>query len=165
MFKSLIEEILGDYSVKPAAGLKSLNQKDHGQIKYINYKNLGSYKKNWCWYNCKMHSNKYGGEIIFGWALHDKGDLQIAQHHAVWLSPDNEYIDITPNTPDKKTTFLIDNRTPFDYEGLRSPSSFFFFKEDNAGGWGSSLNDLNKYFVIHKIDPDRETLELLKNMI
>lgn len=77
-----------------------------------------------CWYNSKIHSDATGGSVVFGWALYAEHDARLmAQHHAVWKTPDGDLVDVTPNPWVAEVLFLPDHRVPFDYDGFRCPYS------------------------------------------
>lgn len=80
-----------------------------------------------CWFNIQKEVRAGNGIAIFGWALWD-GPFETtcaAQHHAVLLKPNNEYVCVTPSESGATTfdsiTFIADERVPFDYEKLRQP--------------------------------------------
>lgn len=50
-----------------------------------------------CFVNVENKMKKDGGKVQYGWAIwYLPGILMEAEFHAVWLSPDGEYIDISP---------------------------------------------------------------------
>ncbi len=76
-----------------------------------------------CYGNVENHIKKHGGKVQYGWVIwEDLHTLLDAEFHAVWVSGEGEYIDVTPKAdgeqdilflPDSKKTFtgeeLIDN--------------------------------------------------------
>lgn len=163
MFKDLIQLLLEE-NVRPAKGVSLLQQENDKKTLKIRYhKTLENYQPLHCWYNCKAHVNKYGGDVIFGWALYDFKEYQLAQHHAVWLSPNKEYFDITPekNRVNDTTIFLIDNRAPFDYATFKHPFSLYKFKKENIRIWGESFDNYSKDFCIAVKTPTPEILKFI----
>lgn len=73
-------------------------------------------KLNNCFNNVAKKVKNEGGEIVFGWALLPQRHILEAEKHAIWKSPDEQYIDITPRPfPIPKLQFVIDDE--FKYEG------------------------------------------------
>ena len=51
-----------------------------------------------CFFNVKTKVEKDGGQIQFGWTIREWPKIMIeAEFHAIWISPENTPIDITPN--------------------------------------------------------------------
>jgi hypothetical protein len=71
-----------------------------------------------CFPNVMRQVAEGGGGIVYGWALWQCGWLFIeAEHHAVWESPNGEWLDITPQVPPvAHTLFLPDKRAIYDFE-------------------------------------------------
>lgn len=83
---------------------------------------MPGFKHGHCWYNSKIHSDAVGGSVVFGWALYaEHGCRLIAQHHAVWKTPNGNLVDVTPNPGFVEVLFLPDPRVPFDYVEFRCP--------------------------------------------
>ena len=75
-----------------------------------------------CFSNVLSVQTNYGGKSKFGWTFFHRysetnGDYVIVSHHAVWLSPSNFLVDVTPFhseikhqpiTKDEKVLFLPD---------------------------------------------------------
>ncbi len=73
-----------------------------------------------CWYNVYAQKSRKQGEIVFGWSLWDVEHAVEAQHHAVWLSPDGNMLDITPNESNSPyTVFAVDRGREFRFETLK----------------------------------------------
>jgi hypothetical protein len=121
--------------VLPARGTSSITQVNDGSIIKVKKLENSPYEELYCWYNCKAHKLKNGGEIAFGWVLDFQKNMFHAQHHAVWISKENEYIDVTPSR-NEETTFLIDGRAPFCYETYRHPPNFYYEPKKKLLGWG-----------------------------
>lgn len=98
-------------NVRPAKGTVSVTQANEGEVIKVKKLEISPYKALYCWYNCKAHALKYGGEVIYGWSLNFKNEMYQAQCHAVWLSLKGEYIDVTPDhgtcQPDLDTSLKI----------------------------------------------------------
>lgn len=63
-----------------------------------------------CYGNVEKKINKDGGEIYYGWKIHQTNILCEAEHHAVWKDNIDNLIDITPNESDSNhILFLPDN--------------------------------------------------------
>ena len=70
-----------------------------------------------CHNNVRVYKEKNGGDIVFGWTIwqHPKIMLE-AEFHAIWKSPQNEYLDITPNKMSfGKILFLPDASRSYDF--------------------------------------------------
>ncbi len=69
-----------------------------------------------CFDNVLLKINNDGGSVHYGWKIHKGPIVYEAERHAVWVSPNNEFIDITPEYPSVPTTlFVSDNK--FTYYG------------------------------------------------
>jgi hypothetical protein len=70
-----------------------------------------------CFFNVKAKVEKDGGKIQFGWAIWEWPNVMIeAEFHAIWISPENTPVDITPNAANmQKILFLPDNVREYDY--------------------------------------------------
>ena len=72
----------------------------------------------YCFQNVKNYTQYKGGFIQFGYSIWEYPKLFIeAEHHAVWISLDGEFVDITPsNDGDKFRLFLPDNSAIYDFD-------------------------------------------------
>jgi len=73
-----------------------------------------SFLINECYENVRIKIQRDGGNIQYGWQIWEWFNVYIeAEFHAVWLSPSNQYVDITPKAAHvTKILFLPDpNRT------------------------------------------------------
>jgi hypothetical protein len=69
-----------------------------------------------CFNNVARKVAKDGGSIVYGWALLPQKHILEAEKHAIWKTPDGEYLDITPRSiPIPMLQFVIDDE--FKYEG------------------------------------------------
>lgn len=121
-----------------------------------------------CFWNVADHAKEHGGEIVFGWSIHEWPHLfWEAQHHAVWRAPDGELIDITPPAAPGGTATLF----------VEDPSSAF----DLDSGFGDPEDDqrvplvpssaLRSYTDIgfhirnrrHALPPDRHASDRMLN--
>jgi hypothetical protein len=68
-----------------------------------------------CFTNIESKIQRDGGSVQYGWAIwYLPGTLMEAEFHAVWLSPEGEPIDITPQSiPCTKILFLPDHRRKY----------------------------------------------------
>lgn len=71
-----------------------------------------NYAKNtFCHQNVLEKIKIDGGKIHFGWAIYKSNTMIEAEKHAVWESPNEDLIDITPNEANlKQIMFVPDNR-------------------------------------------------------
>ncbi len=85
---------------------------------FINVAPTFEAKKNECFYNVRNHTEKNGGNIIYGWSIWIWKNVYIeAEHHAVWKTLNEELVDITPKEDnEKKILFLPDSESVYDYE-------------------------------------------------
>jgi len=70
-----------------------------------------------CFFNVKTKVEKDRGKIQFGWTIWEYPNILIeAEFHAIWISPKNTPIDITPNPANmQKILFLPDSERVYDY--------------------------------------------------
>jgi len=90
-----------------------------------------------------------GGQVLYGWQLWEWFDVLLeAEFHAVWLSPENELVDVTPNPFEvEKILFLPD--PSMRYEGkqvnnVRVPLSSNPLTRDFIGIWNAIFRIQNK---------------------
>jgi len=73
-----------------------------------------------CFHNVRQRVAKFGGEIVFGWAIWEwAGVLVEGEHHAVYAPPGGtEWRDITPsqNPTIQRRLFLPDQDATYDFE-------------------------------------------------
>lgn len=76
---------------------------------------------NECIPTVKEKVRKDSGQLILGWQIYHTGHLIEGVFHGVWLSPENELIDVTPKQPlMNEIIFLPDSRLK--YEGKQIDS-------------------------------------------
>jgi hypothetical protein len=69
-----------------------------------------------CFNNVAEKVKNNGGAIVYGWALLPQRHMLEAEKHAIWKSPDEQYIDITPRPFSiPMLQFVIDDE--FKYDG------------------------------------------------
>ncbi|WP_426330135.1 hypothetical protein [Pedobacter sp. R-06] len=69
-----------------------------------------------CFQNVAKKVAESGGSVCYGWAVLPQTHMLEAEKHAIWQSPEGEYIDITPRSfPVSVMQFLIDDE--FQYKG------------------------------------------------
>ena len=70
-----------------------------------------------CFQNIKTKVEKDGGRPQFGWTIWEWPNVMIeAEFHAIWISPENTPIDITPNAAHtQKILFLPDSELEYNY--------------------------------------------------
>jgi hypothetical protein len=95
-----------------------------------------------CVQNVHSKIDTDGGRIGFGWAIWESPGIVIqAQYHAVWISPEGEYLDITPKSfHADRILFLPDTK------GKYNDGSRFNKRFDNAR-WPLSNDPLVSEFV------------------
>jgi hypothetical protein len=72
-----------------------------------------------CFENVRIHAEKNGGEIVFGWSIAEwPGVFAEAQFHAVWKAPDGELRCLTPNLEGESTILFLPDPVRI-YEGLQ----------------------------------------------
>jgi hypothetical protein len=155
--------ILLRQNVLPAKGTFSITQDREGKVIQVKKLENSPYKSLYCWYNCKAHSIEHGGKVVFGWALDFQNKIFQAQHHAIWMNEEGEYIDITPNSKGE-TTFLVDGRAPFCYETYRHPPNFYYDPSNDLIRWGDiEQGELMSFYFIGRPESknDRYIIELL----
>ena len=77
---------------------------------------------NECFNNVHRMVKQYGGSMISGWAVWQRGNMLLdAEAHAIWRAPDGKLIDITPHIyNEKRILFLFDSSVC--YQGVTIPS-------------------------------------------
>ncbi|MDF4336088.1 hypothetical protein P3383_23210 [Vibrio parahaemolyticus] len=161
-FHTFAKEILKQ-RVTPPSGMEVVKQINDKELITVRKDLSSKYKPSHCWYNCKAHTNKYGGDIVFGWALFFGEGVYQAQHHAVWLSPKGELVDLTPDElGDSETAFLVDGRVPFDFDSFRFSPNFNYLPDEKQGVWGiPNLAKFERLHFILKAEPTPYINELL----
>jgi SEC-C motif len=79
-----------------------------------------------CFYNTRDKVAQDGGSVQYGWIIWETpGVLIEAEFHAIWISPQTEYIDITPKEDgERKILFLPDTSRVWEgvlVENIRMP--------------------------------------------
>jgi hypothetical protein len=70
-----------------------------------------------CYNNVNEKVRIDGGEVFYGWIIHETDILCEAERHAVWKDYDDNLIDISPNQSNsKEILFLSDNN--YTYNGI-----------------------------------------------
>jgi hypothetical protein len=74
---------------------------------------------NECFENVRIQTEKYGGDIVHGWSIAEwPGVYAEAQFHAVWRSPDQKLLCVTPSIEGEvRILFLPDSSRR--YEGFQ----------------------------------------------
>lgn len=60
-----------------------------------------------CFPNVDEKIKRDGGSVVYGWSILIGQFLVEAERHAIWKSPNNELLDITPSTSEMTTTYFI----------------------------------------------------------
>lgn len=67
-----------------------------------------------CFPNVSRMVNENGGNMIVGWALYESDILVEAMYHAIYKTPNNELVDITPNIYSfSRILFVEDKNSPY----------------------------------------------------
>lgn len=128
-------------------------------------------QENWakplrCYNNVRNKIIQSGGMEVFGWTFLSKrsknGDYLIAQHHAVWGSPDRNIIDVTPYLDEHyplamngNLLFLMDlDVQPIIINGVFAPTPSKFYpitKSDEMNEYiselkGKEIDECNKSY-------------------
>lgn len=77
---------------------------------------------NECFNNVPQMVKQYGGSMLSGWAIWQRGNMLLdAEAHSIWSTPDGKLIDITPHShSEKRILFLLDSSVC--YQGIAIPS-------------------------------------------
>jgi hypothetical protein len=111
--------------IRPAKGMSPSNYDNDLYLLAVPVVSDQHYPPNYCWFNCLEHCIEYGGTVVCGWGIWQRGPTHfVAQHHAVWQSPDGGVFDLTPNGSSNTVLFIPDSRVPFDFLQLRCPFNF-----------------------------------------
>ena len=82
-----------------------------------------------CYPNIQQKIGRDGGEMLHGWTVWETPDFFLeAEHHAVWVSPDDEWVDITPHEGEDSILFLPDPQRK--WEGKPIPNQHLALKDD-----------------------------------
>lgn len=121
-----------------------------------------------CWYNSKIVVERLGGSVVFGWAFYgEEGGRLVAQHHAVWKTPNGHLVDVTPNPGFSETLFAPDDRVPFDYVEFRCPYNLEWTQNEGFMWYAPAGSDVERcgWFAICRIDKAKgtETMQAVMN--
>ncbi|CAN5601802.1 hypothetical protein BH20ACI4_BH20ACI4_20930 [soil metagenome] len=76
---------------------------------YLEVKSLPTSIKNECFKNVQNYISQNGGTIQYGWRIWECAGIMVeAEFHSVWVSPEGEFVDISP-AEEKNILFLPDN--------------------------------------------------------
>lgn len=126
-----------------------------------------------CFFNVKAKVEKDGGKIQFGWTIWECPNILIeAEFHAIWISPENTPIDITPNAANmQKILFLPDSVREYDYsseyyrvDNIRRPLSNNPLILDLIKVKNEIFACEEKYFPGPYINPENPAFELLEEL-
>jgi hypothetical protein len=97
--------------------LEFCNRISEGTSIYLEVQSLPTSEAKECIRNVKNYISHNGGSIQYGYRIWTWGQIMVeAELHAVWVSPDGDFVDITP-ADEKTVLFLPDNSIT--YEGVR----------------------------------------------
>lgn len=74
-------------------------------------------KINSCFYNVEDKINVDGGQIVYGWKLHQGLFLIEAERHAIWESSEGELVDVTPNIENSSHVLFVREDRGWTYNG------------------------------------------------
>ena len=78
--------------------------------------------QNQCFHNVNHVVDKIGGKCVTGWAIWQWANILIeAEAHAIWQSPDDTLIDITPHNLQEQTILFLPDKS-VRYYGKQIPS-------------------------------------------
>jgi len=126
-----------------------------------------------CFFNVKTKVEKDGGQIQFGWTIWEWPNIMIeAEFHAIWISPENNHIDITPNPINsERILFLPDSIRKYDYsadyyrvDNIRRPLSNNPLILDFIKISEQIFKDEERLFPGRQIDPENPAFELLEEL-
>ena len=89
-------------------------------------------KYGFCYQNVTDYVRKFGGSIQYCYLLWESKKHIVAEHHAIWLNTEGEYVDLTPQ--DKNTLALDWNGkvsvilTNVRYNGYKAPPMYIEIK-------------------------------------
>jgi hypothetical protein len=74
-------------------------------------------QKNECFWNVKRKVEQSGGKMQHGWTIWEWPQIMVeAEFHAIWISPDETAVDITPKDNNiQRILFLPDNSREYDF--------------------------------------------------
>jgi hypothetical protein len=82
-----------------------------------------------CYGNVAKKIVASGGSILHGWAIWIEPSYFIeAEHHAIWISPDGQKVDVSPQQKTDKTLFLPDPENT--YKGVHIPARLKALTDD-----------------------------------
>lgn len=147
--------------IRPAKGLSRSNYDIHGQLFQVSVSTDTTYSRGHCWFNCLEHSLDHAGAVICGWGLWQHAPNHfVAQHHAVWQSPEKTLFDLTPNDLSSTVLFVPDSRAPFDFHKLRAPFNYEW-KGSTSEVWFASGGFVSPVFAIASLRPtDAEAMRI-----
>lgn len=78
------------------------------QAVYLSVRPETGTKINECFPNVEARIAQFGGSMLCGWQIWEWPHVLVeAEFHAVWLSPDNELVEITPKQHGEKTILFV----------------------------------------------------------
>lgn len=92
------------------------------QPRFIRSKPPASARPSQCFDNVAHQISKKGGSLAYGWVIwHLEGVYFEAEHHGIWKSPSNEFLDVSPQlNAYPKILFLPDPAAVYDPKAFRS---------------------------------------------
>jgi HTH-type transcriptional repressor of NAD biosynthesis genes len=64
-----------------------------------------------CFEVARLYAEQHGGQVQYGWMIFELQEIMLEAHfHAVWCSPSNEFVDVTPKQDgEQQILFLPDS--------------------------------------------------------
>jgi len=96
---------------------------ENEQPYYVPIRPESSCQTNECFWNVKKKIKQCGGKVQHGWTIWEWPRILVeAEFHAIWVSPENTLLDITPKEYNvQRILFLPDNKQEYDFskDGVR----------------------------------------------
>lgn len=110
-----------------------------------------------CFINVSLVVNKLGGKAVMGWAVWQWANIMIEfEAHAIWETPEGEYLDVTSHETETAILFLPDPSVV--YSGKVIPSKRFPLSSSPLVAEMISLQETKDYFLSRNEKPDEQIL-------
>lgn len=70
-----------------------------------------------CFFNVLDKVENDGGDVVYGWKIHQTKMLSEAERHAVWRSKEGELVDITPSSRQEVFSLFVKEDCGWKYDG------------------------------------------------
>lgn len=158
-FSLFLDFLLGSKVASPPGILRPVYP-DDSQLLAVPVKLQPEFQIGQCWFNCIEHWLIYGGQVVYGWLFWEVNQVYyVAQHHAVWRSPQGGLTDLTPNAIGAtEVYFMPDDRAPFDVENLKAAMNLEWTSNE-LYAWVAGNNRSSEFKIMEMVATDPITID------